>query len=152
MDMANSYLSSLNITTSESLKASPSLLPTPDGAYVISHLRKDTSTQLTSFVISLAHPQAYVMLATIETQIKIRLPTTITIAGSHHQQIVHIQINPHNRSILGRAYLGLFQNPHTQSLQPTITMPTMHPTKGLTGRRSAKMSWAVILLQDPETL
>jgi hypothetical protein len=48
------------------------------------------------------------MLATLDSPIKIRLPTTITIAGSHHQQIVHIQVNPHKRSILGRAYMGLF--------------------------------------------
>jgi hypothetical protein len=92
------------------------------------------------------------MLTTIETQIKIWLPTTITIAGSHHQQIVHIQLNPHNRSILRRAYLGLFQNPLTRTMNPTITMPNAHPTKGLTDRRSAKMSWAVTLLQVPETL
>jgi hypothetical protein len=44
MDMANAYLSSLNITTRESLKAFPTLLPTPDGAYVITHLRKDSSS------------------------------------------------------------------------------------------------------------
>jgi len=31
-------------------------------------------------------------------------------------------------------------------------MPTVHPTKGLIGRRSAKMPWAVFLLYDPETL
>jgi hypothetical protein len=68
----------------------------------------------------------YAMLATIDTPIKIRIPTTITIAGSQHQQIIHIQLNPHNKSILSKAYLGLFQNPHTQSLQPTITMPTVH--------------------------
>ena len=48
--------------------------------------------------------------------------------------------------------MGLFQNPLTQTMNPTITMYTVHPTKGLTGRRSAKMSWAVFLLQDPETL
>jgi len=118
MEMANSYLSSLDITTPEHLNTSPTLLPTPDGAYIISHLRKNTSSQLTNFVISLAHPQAYAMLATIETPIKIRLPTTITIAGSHHQQFFYIQLNPHNRSILGRAYLGLFQNPLTQIMNP----------------------------------
>jgi hypothetical protein len=146
MEMANSYLSSLTITAPEYLNTTPTLLPTPDGAYIISHLRKDTSSQLTSFVISLAHPQAYAMMATIDTPIKIWLPTTITIAGSHHQQIVHIQLNPHNISILGRAYLTLFQNPLTQSMNPTITMPTDHPTKGLTDRRTAKMSWAVFLL------
>ena len=37
-------------------------------------------------------------------------------------------------------------------MNPTITMPIVHPTKGLTGRRSAKVSWAILLLQDPETL
>jgi hypothetical protein len=37
-------------------------------------------------------------------------------------------------------------------MNPTINIPTMHPTKGLAGHRSAKMSWTVLLLQDPETL
>ncbi len=92
------------------------------------------------------------MLATIDTPIEIRIPTTITIAESQHQQIIHIQLKPHNRSILGRAYLGLFQNPHTQSLHLTVTMPTVRQSKGLTCRRSAKMTWAALLLQDTETL
>jgi hypothetical protein len=91
------------------------------------------------------------MLATIATPIKIRIPTTITIVGSHHQEIIHIKLNPHNKSILGRAYLGLFQNPHTQSLHPA-TMSAVHPTKGLMGRMSALMTWAVILPYDKETL
>jgi hypothetical protein len=138
--MANSYLSSLNIVTPEYLTTSSTLLPTTDGAYIISHLRKDTSSQLTNFVISLDHPQSYAMLATIETTIKIRLPTTIIIAGSHHQQIVHMRLNPHNRSILGRAYLGLFQNPLTHTTNPALTIPIVHHTKKVTGRRSAKMS------------
>jgi hypothetical protein len=140
MEMATSYLNSLTVTTPESLNTAPTLLPTPDGAYIISHLRKDTSTQQTSFVISIDNPQAYAMLATTDTPIKKRLPTTITIAGSQHQQIAHIQLNPHNRSILGRAYLALFQNPLTQSMNPDLSMPTVHPTKGLTGRRTTKMS------------
>jgi hypothetical protein len=52
METTNSYLSSLNITTPEDLNTSPTLLPTPDGANIISHRRKNTSSQLTSFVIS----------------------------------------------------------------------------------------------------
>ena len=92
------------------------------------------------------------MLATIDTPIKIKLPTTITIAGPHHQQTVHIQLNPYNKSILARAYLALFQNPLTQSMNLDMTMPTAHPTKGLIGRRTVKMSWVVLLLQDSETL
>jgi hypothetical protein len=78
---------------------------------------------MTNFVISLANPKAYAMLATIDTPIKIRLPTTITIAGSHHQQIAHIQLNPYNRSILGRAYAGLCQNILTQTTSPTFPIP-----------------------------
>jgi hypothetical protein len=147
MDMAVSFLASLTVVTPDHLIATPTLQPTSDEAHIISHVRKDNSSQLINFVISLAHPQAYAMLDTIDTPIKISIPTTITIAYSQHQQILHIQLDLHKRSILGRAYLGLFPNPHTQSLHP-VTMPTVHPTKGLTGRRSAKMTWAVLLLQD----
>jgi hypothetical protein len=92
------------------------------------------------------------MMAIIDTPVQDRIPTTITIAGSHHQQIIHIQLNPHDKSILGKAYLGLFQNPLTQSMHPTVTIPTVHQTKGLADRRTTKMSWAILLLQDTETL
>ena len=78
--MAISFFSSLTVVTPAHLNATPTLLPTPDGAYIISHVRKDNSSQHTNFVISLANPQAYAMLATIDTPIKIRLPTTITIS------------------------------------------------------------------------
>jgi hypothetical protein len=152
MEMAISFLASLTVGTPDYLITTPILQPTSDGAYIISHVRKDNSSQLPNFVIFLAHPRAYAMLATVETPIKIRIPTTITIAGSQHQQIIHIQLNPHNISILDRAFLGLFQIPHTQSLQPTIIMPTVHQTKGVSGCRSAKMTWAVLMLQDTETL
>ena len=83
--MASAFLASLTVVTPDSLSTSPMLQFTPDGAYIISHVRKDNSTQLTNFVISLAHPQAYAMLATIDTPINIRIPTTITIAGFQHQ-------------------------------------------------------------------
>ena len=139
MEMAVSFLASRTVVTPDHLSPSPTLQPTPNGAYIISHARKDNSSQLTNCVISLAHPQAYAMLATIDTPIKVRIPTTITIACSQHQQILHIQLNYHNKSILGRAYVGLFQTPHTQSLHP-VTMPIVHPTKGLTGRKSTKMT------------
>ena len=84
IEMATAFLASL-IGAVDPHNTTPTLHPTPDGAYIISHIRKDNSTQLTNFVISLAHPQAYAMLATIDTPIKIRLPTTITIAGSQYQ-------------------------------------------------------------------
>ena len=114
--MATSYLSSTNKITSKYATAPSTLIPTPDGSYIILHLRKDTSSQLTNFVISMVNPHTYAMITTMDTPFKIRLPTTITIAGSHHQHIVHIQLNPHSRSILGKACIGLFQNPLTQNM------------------------------------
>jgi hypothetical protein len=123
---AISYLSSTNNITSEYATAPPTLIPTHDGAFIISHLRKDTSSQLTHFVISMASPHTYAMISTMDTPIKIRLPTTITIAGSHHQQIVHIQLNAHNRSIMGKAYAALFHIPLAQSMNPSVPIPKVH--------------------------
>jgi hypothetical protein len=77
-------------------------------------------------------PEAYAMLATFDVPIKIRLPTTITISGSHHQQIVYIQLSPHSRSILGIAYTYLYQNPLTQTTDLTMPIPQVYHTKGLT--------------------
>jgi hypothetical protein len=88
----------------------------------------------------------------MDSSVKIRLPTTITIVGYHHHQIVHIQLNPHNRSILGRAYASLFQNHLTQNMNSTISIPKVHKNKGLTGRMTKKMAWALALLHDPDTL
>jgi len=108
---------------------------TPYDPCIISHLRKDTSSQLTNFVTFMTNPHTYAMIFTMDTPVKVRLSTTITIAGSHHQQIVHIHLNPHNRSILGRVYAGLFQNPLTQNMNSTVPIPKVHQTKGLTGRK-----------------
>ena len=94
----------------------------------------------------MANPHTYAMISTMDIPVKIRLSTTITIAGSHHQQIVHIQLNPHNRNILGRAYACLFQNPLTQSTNPSVPIPKVHQAKGLTSRKIEKMAWAMTLL------
>ena len=51
-----------------------------------------------------------------------------------------------------KAYAGLFQNPLTQSMNSTISIPKVRQTKGLTGRKIEKMAWVLTLLQDPDTL
>jgi len=56
----------------------------------------------------------------------------------HYQQIIYIQLKPHDKSILGRAYTYLFQNSLTQTMNPTVPIPQGHSTKELTGRRSEK--------------
>ncbi len=99
----------------------------------------------------MANPHPYAMLATMETQVKVKLLTTITIDGSHDQQIVRIQLNPRSGSILGRTYANLFQNLLTQTINLSIPVPRVHLTKRLTSRRTEKMLWASTLLQDPDT-
>jgi hypothetical protein len=51
------------IHTSHS-QASILLRAAPDGVYILSHVKKDSSTQLTNFISSLENPVAYAMLAT----------------------------------------------------------------------------------------
>jgi hypothetical protein len=88
----------------------------------------------------MAYPNAYSMLAILDTLIKIYLPTTIPFAGLHHQQMPHIHFNPHKRSILERAYTNIYQPPMAQTINPIILIPHVHPTKDLTSRRSEKMT------------
>ena len=150
--MGNAFLISTHINTHAHATATPTLIATPYGSHIASHLRRDTSSQLSNYVISVENYHSYAMLTTTDTPVKIRLLSPITIAGSHHQQIVYIQFNTHHRIILGQAYTNRFQNPLTQNMNPTVPIPQVHPTKGLTGRRSEKMSWATTLFQDPDTI
>jgi hypothetical protein len=147
LKMATTFLNSTHTNTYAYTISHPTLIAAPYGSNILSHIRKDSS-QLTNYVLSVANYHSYAMLATTDTPVKIRLSTSITIAGSHHQQIIYIQFNLHNRSILERAYTSLFQNPLTQTMNPTTPSPQVHPTKGLTCRRSEKMAWATTLLKD----
>jgi len=80
-----SFLASANTLTHKHTTTTLSLAPTSYESHFISHLRKDTSTQLTNFVISIANMHAYTMLAALYYPIKIKHSTTITIAGSQQQ-------------------------------------------------------------------
>ena len=92
------------------------------------------------------------MLTTLEVPICIQLHTLINIRGTNHSQVIHIQINPHTRSILNRTYHQLFLTPGIQELAPRITIPTYSPMKGITGRRADKLFWATILLHNVDAL
>ena len=151
LSTASAFLTYTKVSTHEYATATPSLNPNPDGSYIISHLKKDKSSQTTNCVLSLSNINAYAMLATLHTQVKVKLPTTVTIAGAHHQQILHIHLNPHKRSIMSRAYLSLFQNPFTQSMNTLVPILQTHPTKGVTCRRIDKLEWADTLLYAPST-
>ncbi len=78
------YLSSVGQTTEVMSTLQLELQAAPDGAYLISHNKKSTSTQHTNFIISLTNPTTYAILATMDTALTISLPTLVTIRGQHH--------------------------------------------------------------------
>ena len=54
------------------------LCAAPDGAYILSHAKKDNSTQNTTFVVSIEDPVANAMMATQNDPIKSTLNTDTT--------------------------------------------------------------------------
>ena len=115
----------LNLTLQASIASLPSiyklqavhshstilLRAAPDGTYILSHAKKDNSTQNTNFVVSIEDPVAYAMLATQNDPIKTTLKTNTTSRRQTRQQITPINITTHTRSVLGRIYWQLLTNP-----------------------------------------
>ena len=114
----------------------PDLQPAPDGAFILTHNRKPQSTQQINFVISLRCPSTYAVLATLDSPLRIPLPTYVTIRGQPFNQMVNINLIPHNHSLLGRQYSQLLTDPNIIHLNPQATPLSRHPSKGLQGRRS----------------
>jgi len=118
---ALSFLTFTNTLTHAYASKTVTLDPTLNGSHIIYHLKKDpmTSTQHTNCVNAMADPNTYAMMATLDTPIKVKLPTTITISDSPHQQIANIKFNPHNK-----------KHPYRQSQHQLIPEPT-HPNHQL---------------------
>ena len=104
LEAAKSFLTTIQRINDNFSLANTNLQPAPDGSYIIPHQKRNSTASNTHFVISLEDPYTYAMLATLEGPIRIQLHTLITIRGTNHSQVIHIQINPHIRSILGRTY------------------------------------------------
>ncbi len=90
---------------------STALQPAPDGSYVLSNAKKDSSTQNTNFVISLSDPAAYPMLATLADPFNTTLHTNITTRRRIWQQIATLSLIAYTKSIIGRAYWQLLTDP-----------------------------------------
>jgi len=98
------FLTSIQELHTTYSQASILLRAAPDGAYIVSHAKTDSSTQLTNFSISIEDPEAYAMLATQNDPIKTSLNATTTSKGQIQQHITPINITFHTRSVLGRNY------------------------------------------------
>jgi hypothetical protein len=115
------FLSSIKELTTTHTQTYPTLKQAPDGVYILTHPKKDTSTQNTNFVISLAEPTAYAMLATLTDPIKNPLSTNTTTRGQTRQQITTLNLTPHTRSILGRTYAHLLTDLDITQLNTNLT-------------------------------
>jgi len=149
MDAANAFLVNIHHNNENCATSIIHLKPIHDGTYIIPYQKRNSTTKNIFYVISMDGEYAYAMLATLESSpIRIQLRTLINTLGTNHSQIIHIQIKPHTRNVLGRTYL----TPCIQDLVPHISLPTYDHTKGIIGRRMDKMHWAIILLHNIDTL
>jgi hypothetical protein len=146
------FLSSIRELTTTHTQTYSTLKQAPDGAYIMSHPKKDTSTQNTNFVISLTEPTAYAMLATLTDPIKTPLPTNTTTRGQTRQQITTLNLTPHTRSILGRTYAQLLTVPDITHLNINLTPLRYNRTKGLTDMPNDKMAWVTTILTHIDVL
>ncbi len=152
MDGANAFLTNIHQNNENFATSTIHLKPAPDGSYIRPPKKRNSTNNNTFYIISMDDEYAYAMLATLESPIRTQLYILIAIRGTNHSQIIHIQINPHTRSVLGRTYHQLYLTPGTQELAPHIPLPTFNHTKSIPGRRADKMHWATILLHNVDTL
>jgi hypothetical protein len=85
MHTTGAFVSSIRELTTSHSHAFTTLRATPDGSYILSHAKKDKSSQHTNFGISLEDQTAYAMLATLTNPVKTRLNTSITIRDQTKQ-------------------------------------------------------------------
>ena len=91
MDAANVLLTKIQHNNDNFASSTIHLKPTPDGSYIEPPKKRNSTTNNTFYVISMDDEHAYAMLATLEGPIRTQLHTPITIRGTDHSQIIHIQ-------------------------------------------------------------
>jgi hypothetical protein len=149
---AEAFLSSIRELKTTHTQFSKPLKPATNGSYILAHPKKDSSTHITNFVVFIAGPAAYAMLATLAEPIKFTLPTNTTTRGHIRQQITTLNLTSHTRSILGRTYAQLLVNPDITQLNNNLPPLQYNQTKGLTGWLRDKMAWTTALLAHTSVL
>jgi hypothetical protein len=146
------FLSSIRELTTTQTHCYTNLKQAPDGSYILTHPKKDTSSQNTNFVVSRSDPSAYGMLAILDDPVKVPLPTNTSTREQIRQQITTMNLTPHTRSILGRTYSQLLTDPYITQLHTNLTPLRYNQAKGLTSRPNDKMNWATTLLAHTDVL
>jgi hypothetical protein len=104
MYTTGAFLSSIQELTATHSQNFVALRAAPDGSFIISHAKKDISSQHANFVISMVDPTAYAILSTQNDPIKTSLDTTTTSRGQIKRKVTSINIKSHTMSVLGRTY------------------------------------------------
>ena len=118
----------------------------------MAHQKKDISTQITNYIISMADSAAYAMLSTLTDSIKVTLSPITISRGKIRHQIATLNLTAHIKSILGRTYAELLVDPDITHLNNTLLPLQFNQTKGLRGRPSDKINWATTLLEHTNVL
>jgi len=107
MTTAVAFLSSIAELQPIHTQSSTAFKQAPDGSYILPHQKKDTSTQITNYIISMAETTAYAMLSTLTDPIKVTISTSTISRGQIRNQIATLNLTAHTMSILGRTYAQL---------------------------------------------
>ena len=83
------------------------------------------------------------MLATLTDPTKVTLPTNTITRGQIRHQIAILNLTAHTRSVLGRTYAHLLVDPDIIQLNNNLTPLQYNQSKGLIGRPSDKITWAI---------
>jgi hypothetical protein len=140
------FLSSIQELKTAHTQSLTTLKQAPNGSFILTHPKKDTSTQTTNYIISMADLATYVMLATLTYPTKVTLSTNPITRGQIRHQIATLNLTAHNRSILGRTYAQLLVDPDITQLNNKLTPLQYNQMKGLIGRHSDKIAWATTLM------
>jgi hypothetical protein len=122
------------------------------GSYILARPKKDTFTQTTNYIISMAEPDAYAMTATLANSTKVTLSTNIITKGQIRHQIATLNLTTHTRSILGRTYAQLLADIDITQLNNNLAPLQYNQTKGFIGRPIDTIAWAKILLAHTDVL
>ena len=137
---ARTFLSSLRELKNTHIQTTTTLKQVPDGSFILAHPKKDTSTQSTNYIISMAEPVTYAMMSTLTESTKVTLSTNTITKGQIRHQIATPNLTAHTQSILGRTYAQLLVDPDITQLNNNLVPLQFNQTKGFIGRPNDKIT------------
>ena len=146
------FLSSIRELKTAHTQSLTTLKQAPKGSFILTHPKKDTPTQTTNYIISMADPATYAMLAKLKDPTKVTLSTNTVTRGQIRHQIATLNLTAHTRSILGRTYAQLLVDPDINQINNNLAPLQYNQTKGFIGRPSDKIAWATSLMEHTDVL